>query len=102
MPSFSDTLAEDDRWALSYYVLSLSAFKDPLTGKTIPITDHDRMALNNPALQAEESHMAYQVSHDQQLVYFAGEAWARKRGFDFADTPDGALRMAPPAGGETR
>jgi cytochrome c oxidase cbb3-type subunit 2 len=102
MPSFSDTLAEEDRWALSYYVLSLSAFKDPLTGKPITIAERDRMALNNPDLQAGESHAAYQVAPDEQMVYFAGEAWARKRGFDFAATPNGALKMAPPAGGGTR
>jgi len=102
MPSFSDTLAEADRWALSYYVLSLSAFKDPLTGEPIAIADRDRMALNNPDLQAGESHAAYQVAPDEQTIYFAGEAWARKRGFDFAATPNGALKMAPPAGGGTR
>ena len=33
MPSYRDSLPEEDRWALAYYVLSLSAFKDPLTGR---------------------------------------------------------------------
>jgi len=102
MPSFSDTLAEEDRWALSYYVLSLSAFKDPLTGKPIPIADRDRTALNNPSFKAETSHTAYQVWTDEQTIYYAGEAWARKHGFDFAGTPDGALRMISPTGAETR
>lgn len=101
MPSFSDTVPEADRWALSYYVLSLSAFKDPLTGKPLPIAARDRMALNHPALQAEESHLAYQVRTDEQTVYYAGEAWARKRGFDFTDKDSSAIRMAPPSG-ETR
>ena len=32
MPSYRDSLPEEDRWALAYYVLALSAFKDPLTG----------------------------------------------------------------------
>ena len=32
MPSYRDSSPEEDRWALSYYVLALSAFKDPLTG----------------------------------------------------------------------
>ena len=31
MPSYRDALPEEDRWALSYYVLALSAYKDPLT-----------------------------------------------------------------------
>lgn len=102
MPSFSDTLAEEDRWALSYYVLSLSAFKDPLSGEPIPIAERDRMTLNNPAFRADESYMAYKVEPAEQTVYFAGEAWARKRGFDSVAAPNGALKMAPPAGGGTR
>ena len=32
MPSFADSMSEEERWAISYYVLSLSAFNDPLTG----------------------------------------------------------------------
>jgi cytochrome c oxidase cbb3-type subunit 2 len=102
MPSFSDTLEEADRWALSYYVLSLSAFKDPLSGKPMPIAERDRMVLNNPAFQAAESHMAYKAVSDEQTVYFAGEAWARKRGFDIAAPPDGALKMTSPAKPGTR
>ncbi len=31
MPSFADSTSEEERWALSYYVLSLSAWRDPLT-----------------------------------------------------------------------
>jgi cytochrome c oxidase cbb3-type subunit 2 len=84
MPSFSDTVSEEDRWALSYYVLSLSAFKDPLTGEPIPISELDRAALNEPALQATESHYAYKSRTDSKPTYYAGEAWARKHGFDFA------------------
>jgi cytochrome c oxidase cbb3-type subunit 2 len=102
MPSFSDTLTEDDLWALSYYVLALSAFKDPLTGKPIPISARDRMALNTPSLRADESRTAYKAEPHGKKDYFAGEAWARKRGFDFAATPEGALKMAPPTGAETR
>ena len=39
MPSYRDSLPEEDRWALSYYVLALSAYKDPLTGEPLPIAD---------------------------------------------------------------
>ena len=35
MPSYQQSLPEEDRWALAYYVLSLSAFKDPLTGEPL-------------------------------------------------------------------
>jgi cytochrome c oxidase cbb3-type subunit I/II len=48
MPSYRDSLSEQDRWALAYYVLSLSAFKDPLTGEPLTIADADRKALNDP------------------------------------------------------
>ena len=47
MPSYRDSLSEQDRWALAYYVLSLSAFKDPLTGKPLTISDADRKALDD-------------------------------------------------------
>jgi len=48
MPSYRDSLSEQDRWALAYYVLSLSAFKDPLTGESLKISDADRKSLDDP------------------------------------------------------
>ena len=39
MPSYRNSLPEEDRWALSYYVLALSAYKDPLT---VAAADDDR------------------------------------------------------------
>ena len=84
MPSFSDTVPADDRWALAYYVLSLSAFKDPLTGEPMKISAADRAALNDPALAASESRLAYRTQDADSPTIFAGEAWARKHGFDFA------------------
>ena len=48
MPSYRDSLSEQDRWALAYYVLSLSAFKDPLTREPLKISDADRKALDDP------------------------------------------------------
>ena len=59
MPSFRDSFPEQDRWALAYYVLSLSAYKDPLTGKPLPISAAERAALDNPALQALTPETAY-------------------------------------------
>lgn len=85
MPSYADTQSEEDRWALSYYVLSLSAFKDPLTGKPLKISNADRAALNNPTLKATESHYAYQPmgdAEDGDFSYYAGEAWASKHGIE--------------------
>jgi cytochrome c oxidase cbb3-type subunit I/II len=48
MPSYRDSLSEQDRWALAYYVLALSAFKDPLTGGPLKISDAERKALDDP------------------------------------------------------
>jgi cytochrome c oxidase cbb3-type subunit 2 len=59
MPSYRDSLPEDDRWALAYYVLALSAFKDPLTGEPLPITPADRAALNDPGVEAGSPDKSY-------------------------------------------
>ncbi len=84
MPSYSDTISEADRWALSYYVLALSAFKDPLTGQPIKISQADRDALNDPATKASESRYAYKSPQQDAPTLFAGEAWAKKHGFELA------------------
>lgn len=59
MPSYRDALPEEDRWALSYYVLALSAYKDPLTLQTLTISDTDRSALNDLTLEADSPAKAY-------------------------------------------
>ena len=59
MPSYRDSLPEEDRWALAYYVLALSAYKDPLTGEPLAIADADRAALNDFDLSAEAPDKAY-------------------------------------------
>ena len=59
MPTYRDSLPEPDRWALAYYVLSLSAFKDPLTGEPLKISAADRTALDNPKLEANTPDDAY-------------------------------------------
>lgn len=93
MPSFSDSLSVEDRWALSYFVLSLSAFKDPLTGEPITISQADRDALNDPALKAEDSRQAYRLPEQEPAAAYAGAAWAKKHGFDFARKP--TVRLSP-------
>ena len=59
MPSYRDSLSEQDRWALAYYVVSLSAFKDPLTGEMLSVSAVDRKALNDPRLEASSPDNAY-------------------------------------------
>jgi len=46
MPSFADAMTDDERWAVSYYVLSLQAFRDPLTGRQLPLDERARAQLN--------------------------------------------------------
>ena len=84
MPSYSDSFDEDDRWALSYYVLSLSSFTDPLTAEKLPIDDVDREALNDIELKASRSQDAYSriptISGDRTIT--GGNAWAKRRGME--------------------
>jgi len=86
MPSYEDSLDEAQRWALSYYILSLSAFTDPLTRQPLKISAEDRAALNDPRLKADSSRLAYQPRGERVQVAkpYAGEAWAAKRGIETA------------------
>ncbi len=87
MPSYEQSIPEADRWALAYYVLSLSAFKDPLTGEPLPIAEKDRQALNDPALQAPTSPKAYGLKQLPAAGPEAASAWAERRGIE--NTPSG-------------
>jgi cytochrome c oxidase cbb3-type subunit I/II len=92
MPSYSDSLPEEDRWALSYHVLALSAFKDPLTGAPLEISEEDRQALNDPATEARTSKTAYVPLADRVYAErdgvepdhaaYAGAAWAKRHGME--------------------
>jgi cytochrome c oxidase cbb3-type subunit 2 len=46
MPSYADALTDDERWAISYYVLAFSAFNDPLTGAPLRLDAATRDRLN--------------------------------------------------------
>ena len=61
MPAFIDSFPEADRWALAYYVLSLSAWNDPLTAAPVPLAPQDRAALDDPKLDAAGPQQAYAV-----------------------------------------
>ncbi len=74
MPSFKDSFPEQDRWALSYYVLALSAFKDPLTGNALSISAADRAALDDPKLEAASSDSAYVPSGGTKQSSAASDA----------------------------
>jgi cytochrome c oxidase cbb3-type subunit 2 len=62
MPSFRDAFPEADRWALAYYILSLSAFTDPLTAAPLPIAVADRAALDQPEPVPAGPERAYALS----------------------------------------
>ena len=59
MPSFADTMSDDERWAISYYVLSLSAWADPLTGEKLALPRAAREALNSAAVVADHPRRAW-------------------------------------------
>ena len=58
MPSFADSMSEEERWAISYYVLSLSAWKDPLTGETLDLPAAARAALDSKDVDADHPRFA--------------------------------------------
>jgi cytochrome c oxidase cbb3-type subunit 2 len=77
MPSYGDSLPDEDRWALAYYVLALSAYKDPLTKQPLAIPEADRAVLNNPDLKADTPETAYipgQESHPKAAALGATQA----------------------------
>jgi cytochrome c oxidase cbb3-type subunit 2 len=59
MPSFADTMTDDERWAISYFVLSLSAWADPLTGEKLALPRAAREALNSAAVTADHPRRAW-------------------------------------------
>lgn len=88
MPSYGDSFSDEDRWALAYFVTSLSAFTDPLSGEQLVFSEADRSALNDPELKAYSSATAYVlVSQDEHGTdtQYAGGAWASRHGMDLAD-----------------
>ena len=59
MPSFVDSMKDDERWAISYYVLSFSAWADPLTGEKLHLTPEAKAALTSPGLRASSPRLAF-------------------------------------------
>jgi cytochrome c oxidase cbb3-type subunit I/II len=59
MPSFGDSMSDEERWAIAYYVLSFSAWADPLTGERLKLSAETRGALNSPALAADRPRTAF-------------------------------------------
>jgi cytochrome c oxidase cbb3-type subunit I/II len=68
MPSFADSMSEEERWAISYYVLSLSAWKDPLTGDILNLPAAARAALNSPDVVADHPRFALDPARPDLLA----------------------------------
>jgi cytochrome c oxidase cbb3-type subunit I/II len=58
MPSFADSMNDDERWAISYFVLSFSAWADPLTGQKLKLSAQTKGALNSPHVRAHHPRLA--------------------------------------------
>ncbi|MGH2650708.1 MAG: cbb3-type cytochrome c oxidase subunit II [Actinomycetota bacterium] len=67
MPSFVDSMKEDERWAISYFVLSLSAFTDPLTGQKLRLDAQTKAELNRPEV-AHDARYAYDPERGAELI----------------------------------
>ena len=60
MPSFADAFPkEEDRWALAYYVLALSAYVDPLYATPEPLPAEVRQVLDDPKAAHPTPALAY-------------------------------------------
>jgi cytochrome c oxidase cbb3-type subunit 2 len=76
MPSFADSMNDDERWAISYYVLSFSAFNDPLTGQRLKLDPAARARLNGSERHRHRSARtaldptAREAAADKPLVRF--------------------------------
>jgi cytochrome c oxidase cbb3-type subunit 2 len=68
MPSFADSMSEEERWAISYYVLSLSAWMDPLTGNRLVLPPGARAALNSAAVPAGHPRLAVDPAQPSQVA----------------------------------
>ena len=65
MPSFADSMSEAERWAVSYYVLSRSAFTDPLTGEPLDLPAAARAALDSAEVVADHPRFAFDPARPQ-------------------------------------
>jgi cytochrome c oxidase cbb3-type subunit 2 len=68
MPSFADTMRDAERWAISYYVLSLSAWVDPLTGQPLPLSAETKAALDAAPTTARSPRDAFEPDAARRSV----------------------------------
>ena len=64
MPSFGDAMTDDERWAISHYVLALSAWADPLTGEKLALSPETKAAMEAPGAAGDSPHLAIDPARD--------------------------------------
>lgn len=79
MPSFVDSMKDDERWAISYYVLSFSAWGDPLTGEKLRLSPEAKAALNAPDTHADSPRLALDPGSVPTTVSQTGSPPVRRR-----------------------
>ncbi len=84
MPSFIDSMKDDERWAISYYVLSFSAWADPLTGQKLKLAPEAQAALNSPEVRADSPRLAWDPQRASAGVTLA----SGKRRFYYPGIPE--------------
>ncbi|HXU87720.1 MAG TPA: cytochrome c [Methylomirabilota bacterium] len=77
MPSFADTMSDADRWAISYYVLSLSAWVDPLTGRPLPLAPETKAALNAASTTSRSPGDAFEPDGARRAIAAGRTRWPR-------------------------
>jgi len=80
MPSFADSMSDEERWAVSYYVLSLSAWRDPLTGKVLDLAADARAALDSPDVVADDPRLALDPARPEPVQQGTGRSPTRYPG----------------------
>ena len=82
MPSFADSMSDEERWAISYFVLSFSAWVDPLTGQKLKLSPQAKAALNSADVRAHHPRLAFdperesaglaRVDGGKRRIYYPG------------------------------
>lgn len=72
MPSFADSMSDEERWAIAYHVLAFSAWGDPLTGERLRLAPAARAALRSREVAADRPRAAFDPARPDASVAEAG------------------------------
>src|SRR5207244_1265135 len=72
MPSFADSMSNEERWAISYFVLSFSAWADPLTGQKLRLSPETKASLNAPDVRADHPRLALDPERESGVARVDG------------------------------